>query len=290
MRVKSLGRKLWKLSIAAAVASAPAFAADPMAPCGLADEDAIARIAYFSNARLREEEAHTVVIWRPTDQRFSFTKSIAQGMEDLGLAPGTETHCEFILEAINPDGENPRAHVRIFKVGKRGTGDPNAVDAIRSSLAESKREPSTIEWIKRGPEFKSEEKLVDAGSRAPAAAGLEERYLAMATSPSAGTRIRPGESGYFGIGWHTESHHDAGKTAEAEWRGAVAASAPSTGTRTRSAPTSWRVHRFGMSFPGACSKTASRRRSAESTRKRWPSIPARYWRSCVQRTYSCLRR
>ena len=40
----------------------------------------------------------------------------------------------------------------------------------------------------------------------------------MATSPPAGTRIKLGEPGYFGIGWHTESHHDAGMTAVAECR------------------------------------------------------------------------
>ena len=48
--------------------------------------------------------------------------------------------------------------------------------------------------------------------------GDEEHYLAVATSPPAGTSITPGESGYYGIGWHTESHHDAGVTAEAECR------------------------------------------------------------------------
>ena len=48
--------------------------------------------------------------------------------------------------------------------------------------------------------------------------GNEEHYLAVATSPPAGAAIAPGESGYYGIGWHTESHHDAGTTAEAECR------------------------------------------------------------------------
>ena len=48
--------------------------------------------------------------------------------------------------------------------------------------------------------------------------GDEDHYLAVATSPSAGTDISPGEAGYYGIGWHTESHHDAGMTAVAKCR------------------------------------------------------------------------
>ena len=52
----------------------------------------------------------------------------------------------------------------------------------------------------------------DAPVAAADAAG-EDHYLAVATSPAAGTRIEPGESGYYGIGWHTESQHDAGLAA-----------------------------------------------------------------------------
>jgi len=44
----------------------------------------------------------------------------------------------------------------------------------------------------------------------------EDYYLAVATSPPAGSRFGPDERGHFGIGWHAESHHDAGKTAVAE--------------------------------------------------------------------------
>ena len=50
------------------------------------------------------------------------------------------------------------------------------------------------------------------------ATGDEDHYLVVATSPPASWRIDPGESGYFGIGWHIESHHDAGMTAKAECR------------------------------------------------------------------------
>lgn len=50
------------------------------------------------------------------------------------------------------------------------------------------------------------------------ATGDEDHFLAVATSPSEGTRIAPGESGYYGIGWHTDSQDAAGTTAEAECR------------------------------------------------------------------------
>ena len=52
----------------------------------------------------------------------------------------------------------------------------------------------------------------------PAEIGDRDHFLAVATSPDAGTRIAPGESGYYGIGWHTESQHDAGLIATAECR------------------------------------------------------------------------
>ena len=45
------------------------------------------------------------------------------------------------------------------------------------------------------------------------ATGDKDHYLAVATSPPAGAPIEPSGSGYFGIGWHTESHHDAGMQA-----------------------------------------------------------------------------
>ena len=53
------------------------------------------------------------------------------------------------------------------------------------------------------------------GVGAPVAAtvGDGNDYLAVATSPPPGIRFDPGERGHFGIGWHTESHHDAGTQA-----------------------------------------------------------------------------
>ena len=59
---------------------------------------------------------------------------------------------------------------------------------------------------------------VAEASQAPAAGfvGDPDHFLAVATSPDAGTRIPPGESGHYGIGWHAESQHDAGLTATVE--------------------------------------------------------------------------
>ena len=58
----------------------------------------------------------------------------------------------------------------------------------------------------------------DEDASVSAIAAGEDHFLAVATSPPAGKRIEPGEPGYFGIGWHTESQHDAGLTAAAECR------------------------------------------------------------------------
>ena len=55
--------------------------------------------------------------------------------------------------------------------------------------------------------------LADGDTPVSAAAVGEDHYLAVATSPAAGTRIKPGEPGYHSFGWHTESQHDAGLAA-----------------------------------------------------------------------------
>ena len=62
------------------------------------------------------------------------------------------------------------------------------------------------------------EELGEGGAPAPGTAGDEDHYLSVATSPPPGFRFDPGEQGYFGIGWHMESHHDAGMTAVDECR------------------------------------------------------------------------
>ena len=59
---------------------------------------------------------------------------------------------------------------------------------------------------------------LDADAPVAEIAGVNDLFLAVATSPSAGTRIKPGRPGYFGIGWHTESQQDAGKAAVDECR------------------------------------------------------------------------
>lgn len=81
-----------------------------------------------------------------------------------------------------------------------------------------------------------DELLADEGTPVSATAVEEDHYLAVATSPSAGTRIGKDSPGYFGIGWHTESPHDAGMTAVAECRkqgGGSACSFNASGTSLR---------------------------------------------------------
>ena len=67
------------------------------------------------------------------------------------------------------------------------------------------------EWIEESP-------VARQGVASPIEVGDKDHYLAVATSPPAGWGIEAGEPGYFGIGWHIESHHDAGMSAVAECR------------------------------------------------------------------------
>ena len=140
------------------------------------------------------------------------------------------------------DGRSP------FKVGKCAPGYSTSLDAFRPAHAESKGWRHAIEWIKRGSEHIGEENLVGAGGCVAGTAVDENHYLAVATSPPAGWRIEAGESGHFGIGWHAESHHDAGMSAARECRdqgGGSACSFNASGTSLRGgcvglAMASWR--------------------------------------------------
>lgn len=49
MTVEWFDRTLWTILIAGTVASVPVLAADPMAPCGVADEDAVAAILRYED-------------------------------------------------------------------------------------------------------------------------------------------------------------------------------------------------------------------------------------------------
>ena len=51
------------------------------------------------------------------------------------------------------------------------------------------------------------------GAHVAATVGDGNDYLAVATSPPPGIRFDSGKQGHFGIGWHAESHHDAGTQA-----------------------------------------------------------------------------
>lgn len=73
--------------------------------------------------------------------------------------------------------------------------------------------------LEREIEALEEQLAEEFGEDAPVSdevAGDQDHYLSVATSPPPGSRLDPGKPGYFGIGWHTESQHDAGTTAVAE--------------------------------------------------------------------------
>ena len=73
------------------------------------------------------------------------------------------------------------------------------------------------------------------GAHVASTVGDGNDYLAVATSPPPGIRFDPGERGHFGIGWHAESHHDAGMNAVGECReqGGGACSFNASGTSLR---------------------------------------------------------
>ncbi len=91
---------------------------------------------------------------------------------------------------------------------------------LSDHYARLEREIEILEERQARLEEWEEELAEEPGGGRPAidTVASEDHFLAVATSPAAGTHIRPGESGYFGIGWHTDSQHDAGLTAEDECR------------------------------------------------------------------------
>ena len=97
-----------------------------------------------------------------------------------------------------------------------------------------------LEWIQEGVPVVADRNRakgeLEGGATAVGTAGDENHYLAVATSPPAGWHIEAGESGHFGIGWHSESHHDAGMNAARECRehgGGSACSFNASGTSLR---------------------------------------------------------
>ena len=178
-------------------------------------------------------------------RRIADRASLQAGKAWLRLPDGTPPYCEmtvrvdvtYDLEIFDDDTIRWKIHVfslprdRWTHARNQGVaGFFRALDEwyVEDAVTVSARvDPAARSWLadyyadlEREIEA-LDDRLAELDEDAPAAATArgEDHYLAVATSPPAGTRIAPGEPGYFGIGWHTESIHDAGTAAVAECRG-----------------------------------------------------------------------
>ena len=233
-----------------------------------------------------------VALWPPA---IADHVSLQEGKEWFGLRDETPVYCEVNIRQTykSSPGTIDRINLYIFSMPKdrwwgseRSQGvqgyfgeidqghrhenvgatvsvrvDQAARAWLGDYYARLEREIRMLEERQARLQEREEELAEQLGGGGPAADSVagEDHFLAVATSPAAGTRIRPGEPGYFGIGWHTESQHDAGLTAEDACRrqgvGKHASPMPAgsrcvadaldspwrlgaTGTRTRNAHTS----------------------------------------------------
>ena len=108
--------------------------------------------------------------------------------------------------------------LRVYRLKGNDLPSLSAVDLVGLYFLETDRLLEDYELLGDPSEWIEESPVAKEGVPGPAEVGDKNHYLAVATSPPAGWRIEAGEPGYFGIGWHTESHHDAGMNAVAECR------------------------------------------------------------------------
>ena len=120
---------------------------------------------------------------------------------------------------LNPEDREParrmiRAVREHFEADMRYKGASKTARAARKRVAEL-RGRSLLGDYYPNLEHRVEvlDKPLDKDPPALVFGDGDDHFLAVATSPPAGTLIDPGQSGHFGIGWHIESHHDAGMTA-----------------------------------------------------------------------------
>ena len=241
-------RLIWTISgmAVAILSNAPIVASDgAFAPCRVSNNDAIAVViadtASLGDSHPREGPGSWPGLIA-ADGESSSHPSAAAALAAAGLNQRVSPHCIFnVLVVYEKDRHFPNSRCRVDPKLQRCVWNSSGVFVYR---LDQKRDPSgpnplnfldswdfsddligwslEFEWIQEGPRptppAVSVRPPADAGSRAPATVGGEDHYLAVATSPSAGTGFDPGESGQYGIGWHTESQHDAGLTAVAECR------------------------------------------------------------------------
>ena len=135
-----------------------------------------------------------------------------------------ETHCEF--NARDETGWVMRGYVFVLKpedIGVRARSLISQWDPNTNGLTSFRQafRLTELTWTKRGGPLGAQGPATESSGTmndVPATAGDEDHYLSVATSPPPGFRFDPGKPGHFGIGWHTESHHDAGTMAVDECR------------------------------------------------------------------------
>ena len=178
-------------------------------------------------------------------RRIANRASLQEGKEWLRLPDETPAYCELTIDVevsseFFPDS-TLRWEVHVYGLPKdrwthgRNQGVAGFLRALDEWFEENRRtvtvsakvNQAAQSWLadhyarlERELEAVEESWAVEPGEGAPDTAvnGGEDHFLAVATSPAAGTGINLGASGYYGIGWDTGSQHDAGLTATAECR------------------------------------------------------------------------
>ena len=209
--------------------------ANPLAPCRLTDETEMVAVVEVIDDPYRGSGARGYMV--------GGGMNIADGEQGLdalqsgilfvtGVDPRTrskplEPHCVFRLLF---SGYRYNDTVYVYRLELSDLSDHKAeywrdrkpqrkgLATLGNILDWAGREPWVhLEWIQEGVPVVADRNpatgQLEGGATAAGTAGDENHYLAVATSPPAGWRIEAGESGHFGIGWHAESHHDAGMSA-----------------------------------------------------------------------------
>ena len=237
--------------------------ADPLAPCGLTDETemvAMVELTHYPEDPSLTADASAMVYgiggveelvdgWEGLDKLQSGIFFVT-GVDPRTRSKPLEPHCVFRLLF---SGYRYNDTVYVYRLELSDLSDHkaeywrdrkperNGLAALGNVLDWAGREPWVhLEWIQEGVPVVADGNPImgqlEGGAAAAGTAGDENHYLAVATSPPAGWHIEAGEPGHFGIGWHEESHHDAGMSAARECRdqgGGSACSFDASGTSLR---------------------------------------------------------
>ena len=227
----------------------PQVAADRLEDCGLAESDQFVGVLLFeADGKTAPSvyvhglsgERRDMWIVSPhglqetdyaVDGRLGYTALEAAFASLVGLPPEefkrwpVEPHCEF---AAHVESGRPDWTGHVFKLDPGDLGIDRTVweqwdfqtNGLTTFRLESLPHYAGVTWTRRGgPDEAFDPRSESAATEAPdegtlaARTGDENHYLSVATSPAPGSDFDTREAGYYGIGWHTESHHDAGMAA-----------------------------------------------------------------------------